>query len=117
MLFIRLLYHACRAEVTRIARRRREPEVSIECPVSSFEHPEFGIQPNLSNPSCFAVETNGHIVAVDNDGHLAGSVGMFQHGIQLAGIRNDIMILHGFAFLFECFPSSVGVRSGIFSIN
>jgi len=77
----------------------------------------FGIQPNLSDPSGFAAETDADIVAVDNDRNFAGPVGMFQHDIQLFGIGNNIMILYRFAFLFICFPSSVGVRSGIFPIN
>jgi hypothetical protein len=62
-------------------------------------------------------KTDGNILTVDYDGNFAGPVGMFQHDIQLVGIGNDIMILYRFAFLFICFPSSVGVRSGIFSIN
>ena len=77
----------------------------------------FGFQPSNSDPSGFAAETDADIVAVDDDGNFAGPVGKFQHGIQLVGIGNDIMILYRFAFLFICFTSSVGVRSGIFSIN
>jgi hypothetical protein len=78
---------------------------------------ELGFQPSESNPSCFSAETDGHKLTVDNYRHSAGTVGMFQHGIQLVRVRNDIMILYYFAFLRECFPSSVGVRSGILSKN
>ncbi len=77
---------------------------------------KLGFQPRRLEPSC-AVETDGHMLTFNDYGHFAGTVGMFQHDIQLVRVRNNIMIFYSFAFLLECFPSSVGVRSGIFSKN
>jgi hypothetical protein len=51
-------------------------EFCIQHQVSRIEHPGFGFQPNDSNPSC-AVETDGHILTFDDDGHFADTVGMF----------------------------------------
>jgi hypothetical protein len=77
---------------------------------------KLGFQPRRLDPSC-AVETNGHTLTFNDHGHLAGTVGMFQHDIELVRVRNNIMIFYSFAFLLECFTSSVGVRSGTLSKN
>ena len=77
----------------------------------------FGYQPRHLDPSGFPAEADGDILTLDNNGYLADAVGVFQHDIQLAGIRKHVMILYAFAFLFKCFTSSIGVRSGILSID
>jgi hypothetical protein len=84
-------------------------------PGTSFK--QIGIQPIASNASCFSAEADGHLALVDNSGDPAGSIGMLQHDIKFAGIRNHIMILHVFSLLCKSFPSCIGVRSGTLSEN
>jgi len=77
----------------------------------------YGIQPVRSDPSGPAVETDGHVFPLDNNGNLAHAIGMFQHIIEFAGIGRHVKIFDSSALFGECFTSSPGVRSGIFFIN
>ncbi len=84
-------------------------------PITIFK--QIGIQPTASNTSCFSAEADGHLTLFDDNRDPAGTIGMLQHDLEFAGIRNHIMILHVFSLLLESFTSCIGVRSGALSEN
>ena len=67
------------------------------------------------DPSCFPLESDGYGVAFDNHRNLAGSPGVFQHGVKMFGLFDHVIIIYLAAFFGKCFTSCPGKRSSILS--
>ena len=104
------------------------PISSIEYPASSIEHRALSFElwalsfellkigdRRFLDPSCFPFESDGYGVAFDNDRNLAGSPGVFQHGVKMFGLFDHVIIIYLAAFFGKCFTSCPGVRSSILS--
>ena len=97
------------------------PISSIEYPASSIEHRALSFEllkigdRRFLDPSCFPVESDGYGVAFDNDRNLAGSLGVFQHGVKMFGLFDHVIIIYLAAFFGKCFTSCPGERSSILS--
>jgi hypothetical protein len=61
------------------------------------------------------VKADGYHVSFDNDRNLARAIGVFQHGVQVFGLFDHIIIINLAAFFGKSFTSCPGIRSSILS--
>jgi hypothetical protein len=67
---------------------------------------------NASRPT---VKADGYRFSLDNDRNFAGPFRVFQHGVQMPGLFNHVIIFDLAAFFGKRFTSCPGVRSSILS--
>jgi hypothetical protein len=67
------------------------------------------------DPSRSAVKADGYRLPLDNDRDLAGSLGVFQHGVKMLGLFDHVIIGYLATFFGKCFTSCPGVWSSILS--
>ena len=89
------------------------PSLFVLCK-STFNIP-LGTLPKKSNASGSSIEPDGDLFPFNNDGYLADTFGIFQHGVEIVGVGCHIKIVHLPLFYGECFPSCPGVGSSILS--
>ena len=75
----------------------------------------FRLPAGNSDPSRSAVKADGYRWPLDNDRNLAGSLGVFQHGVKMLGLFDHVIIDYLAAFFGKCFTSCPGVWSSILS--
>ena len=75
----------------------------------------FSPRLNRLNPSPLALEPDGHITLLHDDGHFSVPAGILQHVVHLAGVGNDVYIGNLPALFGICFTSGRGIGSGVLS--
>ena len=71
----------------------------------------------VSDPSAFAFETDGYLIAIDDDRDLSLTVGQLQHLFQKVGRVDYIDELNRLAFLGIGLTGRCGVGSSAFPVN
>ena len=82
--------------------------------LSAMSYLKIGDRQFLDSSSS-AVKADGYRLPLDNHRNLAGALGMLQHGVEMLGLFDDVIIVHLAAFFGKCFTSCPGVRSSILS--
>jgi len=75
------------------------------------------IQPTNSDPSRSAVKPDDNIILLNNNRNLSYTIGVFQHGLHILGIRRNINVFYFHTFFGISFTSLKGIGSGFLTKN